>query len=218
MATADIEFPPDVSPYYRKARRFAWITLAYVGSAVVFLYLTMGESQAMRSSFFEDLTSLTPALVFLICAPIARRPPSGTYPYGLHRATSFGHMALCATGSFLLIEAALLTLSGEETVIKEMVLFDHVIWAGWPMLAAIAYTGIPSFFLGRVKMRLAPHLHDKILQADAKMMKADWLAESPTAIGVIGTGLGVMPLEQLPGEEKQRPAMAADMAARDHPC
>jgi divalent metal cation (Fe/Co/Zn/Cd) transporter len=69
-------------------------------------------------------------------------------------------------------------------------LLDLEAWAGWPMLAAVAYTAIPSVFLGRRKLKLAPELHDKILHADAEMMKADWIAESGTAAGVIGVGLG----------------------------
>ena len=40
-------------------------------------------------------------------------------------------------------------------------------------------------------MKLAPRIHDKILHADAEMMKADWTVEVATGVGVIGVGLGV---------------------------
>ncbi len=65
------------------------------------------------------------------------------------------------------------------------------------MLAAIAYSAIPSVVLGRMKLKLAPKLHDKVLFADAEMMRADWMAEPATAIGVIGVGFGVWWLDPL---------------------
>jgi divalent metal cation (Fe/Co/Zn/Cd) transporter len=196
-----LEFPEEVERVYRKARRLEWATLAYISSAALFLYLTMGTSQAMRASFYEDVISLVPAAAFLIGTSIARRKPRRNYPYGMHRATSIAHLiaalALCAMGLFLAVEAALKVLSGEKPTIGGFVLFDSVIWAGWPMLAALLYTGVPSFFLGRRKLKLAPQLHDKVLHADAKMMKADWMAESATAVGVIGTGWGYWWLDPL---------------------
>lgn len=198
---SSLEFPEDVQRVYEKARRLEWITLIYVSSAAAFLYYTMGSSQAMRTSFFEDVISLVPAATFLICTSIARRKPSVDYPYGMHRATSIGHLvaalALCAMGIFLIAGAALKFFSGEKPTIAGFIVFDTVIWAGWPMLVALLYTGVPTAFLGRVKHKLAPQLHDKILYADAKMMKADWMAESATAVGVIGAGFGYHWLDPL---------------------
>lgn len=195
------EFPPEVEQVYRQARRLEWITLAYISSAAAFLFLTMGSSQAMRTSFFEDVISLVPAAAFLVCTAIARRKPVPNYPYGMHRATSIGHLvaalALFSMGLFLLAEAGLKVLHSEKTTIGGFSFFDHVIWAGWPMLAALAYTGVPSVFLARRKLALSPKLHDKILHADANMMKADWMAESAAAVGVIGVGFGYWWLDPL---------------------
>lgn len=195
------EFPEDVWRQYRKARRLEWITLAYISSAAVFLYVTMGSSQAMRTSFFEDVISLVPALAFLIGTSVARRAATPRYPYGRHRATTIAYLtaalALCAMGLFLLIEAAVKYLAGEKTTIGGFSLFGTMVWGGWPMLAALVYTGVPSVFLGRMKLRLAPEIHDKVLYADAKMMKADWMAETATAVGVIASGFGVWWLDPL---------------------
>ena len=161
----------------------------------------MGTSQAMRTSFFEDVISLVPAAAFLAGTAVARRAPGPDYPYGTHRATSIASptaaLALCGMGLFLLIEAAVKVLSGEKPTIGGLPLLGTVVWGGWPMLAALAYTGIPSVLRGRVKLRLAPKLHDKVLYADAKMMKADWMEASATAIGVIGTGFGLWWLDPL---------------------
>lgn len=200
-AQEPVEFPPEVEACYRKARRLEWFTLAYISSAACFLYLTMGSSQAMRTSFFEDVISLVPAMAFLVGTSIARRSAHPNFPYGRHRATSIAHLtaalALCMMGGFLLFEAVMSYTTGERATIGGFNLFGHMVWGGWPMLAALVYTGVPSVILGRMKLKLAPKMHDKVLFADAQMMKADWMAEGATAVGVIGTGLGLWWLDPL---------------------
>ena len=52
-------------------------------------------------------------------------------------------------------------------------------------------TGVPPVLLGRVKMKLAEELHDKVLYADADMNKADWMTALGSIIGVTGIGLGL---------------------------
>lgn len=189
------EFPEEIGHIYKRARRLEWITVAYVVTSTTFLFFAMGNSQAMRTSFFEDLVSVVPAMAFLICTRLARQPPSSSYPYGMHRATSIGHLiaalALSSMGLFLLIEGGLKLHEQEKVTIGTVTIFGQTMWGGWPMLAALLYTAVPSFFLGRMKTKLAPRLHDKILHADAAMMRADWMAETAAATGVIGLGLGI---------------------------
>jgi divalent metal cation (Fe/Co/Zn/Cd) transporter len=45
--------------------------------------------------------------------------------------------------------------------------------------------------LGRIKIKLAAELHDKVLYADAQMNKADWMTAGAAMVGVIGIGLGL---------------------------
>ncbi len=136
---AAVEFPAEVEETYRRARRLEWITLAYIGSAAVLLYLTMGTSQAMRTSFFEDVISTVPSIAFLVGTAVARRAPKGRYPYGFHRATSIAFLtaslALVGMGLFLLAEAAVKVVSGERTTIGGFTLFGSpvfgtVVWGG----------------------------------------------------------------------------------------
>lgn len=192
--SSPFEFPPEQNAVFQKARRLEWLTVAYITSSALALFIAMGSSQAMRTSFFEDVLSLVPALAFLIGTTIARRPPSPNYPYGHHRATSIAFvtaaLALVAMGLFLLIEALLKLAHGERTTIGAVHLAGHTLWAGYPMLAAVAYSAVPAVLIGRAKARLAPRIHDKVLHAQADMMKADWMAETATAIGVLGVGLG----------------------------
>ena len=45
--------------------------------------------------------------------------------------------------------------------------------------------------LGRMKLKLAEQLHDKVLYADADMNKADWSTAAGAIAGVLGIGLGL---------------------------
>jgi cation diffusion facilitator family transporter len=193
--TDPFDLPPDKEQDLRKARRLEIWSLAYIVSAATFIGLTMGTSQAMRTGFYEDVLSTLPAITFLICTRIARRKPNKDFPYGFHGAVSIGYLtaslALVGMGAFLLIESAMKLISGERTTIGGMTLFGHTIWAGWVMLVAIVYTAIPSVLFGRAKAELAPKIHDKILYADAEMMKADWMTAVATAVGVLGVGFGL---------------------------
>jgi divalent metal cation (Fe/Co/Zn/Cd) transporter len=193
-AAPGLELPAEEQRVLARARRLEWWTLAYIVSSTVFLYLTMGASQAMRTSFVENALSVLPALAFLVCSRLAMKPPTGRYPYGLHGIVSIGYLvaslALVTIGVLLFAEGALKLIEWEKTSIGGMEIFGEVVWAGWPMLAALIYTMVPSIFLGRMKLRLAPKIHDKILYADAEMMKADWMSETATAIGVLGVGFG----------------------------
>jgi divalent metal cation (Fe/Co/Zn/Cd) transporter len=62
---------------------------------------------------------------------------------------------------------------------------------GWLMIAALAWSAVPSVFLGRAKLPLASQLHDKVLYADAKMNRANWLTAGAAIVGVLGIGAGL---------------------------
>lgn len=191
---SEFRFSEEQTAALASARKIAWLTLAYVCTSATLLYLTMGSSQAMRTSFFEDLVSAAPAATFLTCAGLTRRRPSPSFPYGFHRVSAIGYLvaslALVLMGLFLIADAAISVLAQERVVIGRVEIFGREVWAGWLMLGAVAYTGVPSFFLGRAKLALAPRIHDRILFADAKMMEADWKAELATGLGVVGAAFG----------------------------
>ena len=193
-AVTNKEFPDEVAEIFTRARRLEWFSLAYTTSAAIFLFLVMGGSQAMRTSFFEDAISTLPAISFLVCTKIAQRRASEEFPYGFHGIVSIGYLTaslgLFAMGVFLITEAAI-AFFGEPPTLGTRRLFGQDIWEGWVMLVAVAYSAIPAFFFGRAKLKMAPKLHDKILFADAQMMKADWTVELGTAAGVIGLGFGL---------------------------
>ena len=54
------ELTPDKHQLLKKAVRLEWLTIAYLLSAIVALYFTLGSSQAMKAAWAEDILSLLP--------------------------------------------------------------------------------------------------------------------------------------------------------------
>jgi len=166
-----------------------------MASAVVLLALVLGSSQAMKTAWIEDLLGLIPPLAFLVALHFNTRGPTKRFPYGFHRIVSIGHLcsalALFVMGAYLLVESVVKLLSAEYPTINSIELFGQTIWLGWLMLPALAYSAVPAFFLGRAKIPLAEELHNKVLYADAKMNKANWLTAGAAMVGVVGIGFGL---------------------------
>ncbi|MBE2315617.1 cation transporter [Solirubrobacter sp. CPCC 204708] len=190
-----VEIPPELDDVYRRAVRLEWITVAYLISAVVAIYFTLGSSQAMKGAWLEDLLSLAPPIAFLIADRIRYRRPDKDFPYGYHRALEVaflaGALALLITGLYLIFDSVLKLLAGEHAPIGMVELFDWQVWLGWLMIAALLWSAIPVLIIGRIKTGLALKLHDKVLNADAAMNRADWMTAGAALVGVIGIGFGV---------------------------
>jgi cation diffusion facilitator family transporter len=189
------ELPPDLDRVHRRAVRLEWFTIAYLLTAITFIYFTLGNSQAMKGAWLEDLLSLAPPIAFLVAARVRYRRPNDAHPYGYHRAVEIAYfvasLALLSMGGFLIVDSALTLLSGDHPSIGMVELFDWQVWLGWLMIAALVYSGVPTVVLGIVKRRLAAQLHDKVLQADAMMNQADWMTASAALVGVVGIGFGL---------------------------
>lgn len=179
----------------QRARRLQGLWLFALASIVAAIYLTLGNSQAMKTAWIEDLLSFVPPIAFLAASWIERRPPSRRFPFGYIRATSIAYLvaavALAGVGLFLVVDASTALIRREHPTIGSVELFGTTVWLGWLMLAALLYSVILPVIFGRLKMRLARELHDKVLWADALMNKADWLTGLAAAIGVIGIGFGL---------------------------
>jgi cation diffusion facilitator family transporter len=193
--TREMELPPELRQTLRRARRLEWLTIAYLVSAIVFLALVLSNSQAMKTAWIEDMLSLIPPIVFLVATRLNTRPPTNRFPYGFHRTVSIAHLcaalALFTMGAYLLFDALHSLVTVEYPTIGSVELFGQTIWLGWLMLPALAWSAIPAVFLGRAKMPLAEGLHNKVLYADAKMNKADWLTAGAAMVGVVGIGFGL---------------------------
>lgn len=187
--------PPAQARALRRATRLEVVTLLYMMTCVAVVLATAGSSQAMKTAWVEDSLALVPPLAFLVAVRRARRRPDADHPYGFHRSTGVGHLtaavALLAVGLLLVEDSATSLLRAEHPPIGTVHVWGHTFWAGWLMVAAMVYTGIGPFVLGRMKLPLAEELHDKVLFADADMQKADWMTAAGTIAGVLGIGIGL---------------------------
>lgn len=189
------ELPDEQMKALRAAIRIEWFTLAFLAVAITMVYLVMGNSQAMKAAWIEDMLSVAPPIAFLLAVRIVNRPPTAKYPYGYHRAVGVAHLvagvALLAMGAFLIVDSVTGLLAAEHPPIGSILLFGQPVWLGWLMIIAMALTIPLPIYFGRVKMRLAEELHDKVLYADADMNKADWMTAVGSIVGVTGIGLGL---------------------------
>jgi len=178
-----------------RAVRLERITIGALVVTVAVVAVVAGQSQAMKVAWIEDALSFLPPLAFLVAVRIAGRRPTPRHPYGYHRSVGVGHLvaavALLAMGSFLVIDSGSGLITGERPPIGVTSLFGVPVWSGWLMVAAMLLTSIPPVVLGRMKVKLAEELHDKVLYADADMNKADWMTALATVAGILGIGLGL---------------------------
>jgi cation diffusion facilitator family transporter len=189
------ELPPRQEAALRRAKRLEIATLVFMLTAVAVVYATMGSSQAMKTAWIEDMLALIPPMAFLVAVHRARHLPTADHPFGFHRSTAIGHLtaavALLTVGLSLVYDAGTGLLRAEHPPIGTTHLFGVTFWSGWLMIAAMLYTGIGPFVLGRMKLPVAEELHDKVLFADADMQKADWMTAAGTIVGVLGIGIGL---------------------------
>jgi cation diffusion facilitator family transporter len=179
----------------RRAVRIEWITIAYFASLIAVLYFVLGSSQAMKAAWVEDILALFPPIAFLVASRFRDRRPNARFPWGYHRAITVAYtvaaVALVGLGLYILIESILKLVEGTHPPIGLVEIFDWQVWHGWVMIAALLYGLFPSLLLGRRKQPLAEELHDKVLYADARMNRADWLTAAAAILGILGIGIGL---------------------------
>jgi divalent metal cation (Fe/Co/Zn/Cd) transporter len=74
------ELPPAERECLRKAIRLQWISVVYWLSIITLLYFTLGQSQAMKAAWIEDILGLFPPVAFLIAARYRHREPDEGFP------------------------------------------------------------------------------------------------------------------------------------------
>lgn len=187
--------PPDIARDLARARRLAWWTIAWMASIILVMGAVMGQSQAMKTAVIEDVLSIVPAIVLLIALRFERRKPTRLYPFGFFRVHSLAFLisavALALMGALLLFEAVKTLIAAEHVTVPPVMLFGHHVWLGWLMIAALIYSVVPPFILGRLKLPVAERLHDEVLHTDALMQKADWMTGLAGVAGILGLGFGL---------------------------
>ncbi|WP_236979538.1 cation diffusion facilitator family transporter [Membranihabitans maritimus] len=188
------ELPSHLQPVLKKSKKLEWITLIYICSVIILMYSVMGSSQAMKTAWIEDVLSLLPAISFLVASNLYSKAPTNIFPYGYHRVFSIafltGSVALFSMGIYLFIDSTHSLWVQDRPTIGAVTIFENQFWEGWIMIAALAYSSLPSIVLGYMKQPLAKKLHNKILFIDAKTQKADYLTAFAAMIGIMGVGAG----------------------------
>lgn len=192
---ADSRIPREVREGLARGRTLCLWTLFWISSISILMYLVMGQSQAMKTAFIEDLLSLVPSITFLIAASLEHKPPSPKFPFGYKRFNSIAFLisatALLSIGSFMAYEAIMALLKMEHPSIGAISVFGTEIWLGWVMLGALVYSAIPPVILGYLKKPVAEKIEDKVLFTDAQTQKADWQTALAGIVGIVGIGFGL---------------------------
>jgi cation diffusion facilitator family transporter len=188
------EFPPEQQRLRERVKRLEWMSLALLTVAAFLIWLTLGQSQALKTAWISDLLTLIPPVAILVALRFDHRRPSERFPYGYFRAISIAFLAtavlIAVAGLWLLYEAVTKLVARERPPIGSVELFGRELWAGWPMIAALATTVAIGFTLGQLKRPVAEALHDKTLEGDADMNKANWSSEGAAIVGILLVGFG----------------------------
>lgn len=188
------QFPESQIEDRRRARLLAGSSIALLATTATLMWLTLGQSQAMKTAWAEDLLGMIPPAALLIAMGFENRRPSRRFPYGYFRVISVAFLAaataLTTIGVWLLIDSVAKLIKGERPPIGLMTVFGHPIWAGWAMIVALMYATAVGLTLGILKRPLARRLHDKVIEADADMNKADWTSQGAAVIGILLVGFG----------------------------
>jgi cation diffusion facilitator family transporter len=187
-------FPERQQEPRHRAARLSWISLGLLISTAIAVYVTLGQSEAMKTAWVEDLLGMVPPIVLLAALKIENRAPNKRFPYGYFRTVSVAFLVTSAVltlaGLWLLYDSVMKLLHGERPPVGTMSVFGHLVWAGWAMVVALVYCVGIGYWLGRAKRPVADTLNDKALYADADMNKAGWTSEGAAIIGILLIGYG----------------------------
>lgn len=191
----DEPLPADKQKAFASARRRELLMIAWQSTVVVVMYFAMGSSQTMKTALIDDILALVPPIVFLISLRIRHRSPDTAFPYGYSRASLLAFLtaatAILGLGAYTFVDSGMALISGERPSLGHYNLFGWHVWIGWVMIGALVYSMLPSIVLAPGKLRLARVLHEKPLEADAAMNKAEWMTSGAGILGILGIGLGL---------------------------
>jgi divalent metal cation (Fe/Co/Zn/Cd) transporter len=187
-------YPEHVKAGIARARKLELWTIAWLATVVPLMALVVGSSQAMKTVWVEDMLGFIPPTAFLLSTHLEKKGASAAFPFGFDRANGIAFVisaaALTLMGAYLLFESVMTLAMAEHPTVGTMRAFGRDIWMGWPMIAVLLWSTIPSMILGRMKLPIAKTINDKVLHTDAEMQKADWMSGLAGMAGVIGIGLG----------------------------
>lgn len=198
-----LRLPPEGERDLQKLKRLAIWSLITQATAALLMALVMGNSQAMKAAWIDDLLALIPPAAFLIAIRYSHRPSDQRHPYGYQRAPVISFLcasvALALFGLYLLVDSTSQLLSGEHPTIGAIEWFGHTIWLGWLMFIVLIYSTIPPMIIAHRQIPIAIRVHDKTSYVSAKMGKANWMTSIAALIGIAMVGFGYWWADSLAG-------------------
>ena len=187
-------YPAEQQKQRERAKKLSWLSIALLVSAAIFLFFTLGQSQAMKTAWISDVLTAIPPMALLLAMHYELRPPSKRFPFGYTRSVAIAFLVTSAVlsliGLYLLYDSLTKLVTQQRPPIGTMVVFGHQFWAGWAMVVSLAYSLLCGLVLGLLKKPVAKKLHDKALNAEATMNRDEWLSEGAAILGIILVAFG----------------------------
>lgn len=189
-------YPAEQARARAKSIKLAWLSVVLLLLASLGLLLTLGQSEAMKTAWVSDLLTILPPVSLLVASRYELRPPSVRFPYGYHRAIAVVFLVTAASltlfGATLFLDAAMKLLKAERPPIGAFTMLGHRydVWAGWPMIAALAFSAVAGLTIGLLKQPVSRVLQDKELDAEATMNRDEWMSEGAAIVGLLLVAFG----------------------------
>ncbi|AHG88267.1 cation efflux protein [Gemmatirosa kalamazoonensis] len=190
------EYPPAQAGQREKARKLAWLSIVLLSVGTVLLAITLGQSEAMKTAWVSEVLAMIPPASLLVAMRFELRPPSVRFPYGYYRAIAVVFLItatmLSLIGLSLFFDSAMKLLKQERPPIGTFALFGHQydLWAGWPMVAVLAFSLGAGMLIGLLKQPVSKALHDKELEAESQMNRDEWMSEGVAIVGLLLVAFG----------------------------
>ena len=188
-------FPEEMQESRAKIRRLSWASIISLCTASVFILLTVGQSQAMKTAWVSDILTAVPPAALLVAMRFELRPPTERFPSGYARAVSVAFLVtasvLSLVGLYLFYDSAMKLVHRQHPPIGTIELFGHQFWLGWAMIAALFTSMMVGLTLGKLKQPIAKRLQSKPLQAESEMNQAEWMSEGAAIIGILLVAFGL---------------------------
>jgi len=187
-------FPEDQREERLKARKLAWLSIVLLFVAGTLIYMTLGQSQSMKTAWVSDILTAIPPISLIVAMRFELKQPSKRFPYGYFRSVAIAFLVtasvLTVTGVYLLVDSLMKLFKHERPAIGLFEYRGYEIWHGWLMIAALAFSMSVGMLIGKLKQPVAEKLHDKELEAESKMNRAEWMSEGAAILGIILVGFG----------------------------
>jgi cation diffusion facilitator family transporter len=187
-------YPEEQQRLRDKAKKLSWLSIVLLVTAGVLLFLTLGQSQAMKTAWVSDILTAIPPIALLVAMRYELREPSSRFPFGYMRAVSVSFLVtsgvLSVIGLYLLFDSVLKLLKRQHPAIGVTELFGHQFWLGWAMIATLSFSLLCGFTLGQLKKPVAKKLHDEALNAESTMNRDEWLSEGAAIVGIVLVAFG----------------------------